>query len=173
MKADLREIYGAPTRAISEAAIEVLAEKCGAKYEKAVARLTKDRDAFVDFPAEHWDHLRTSSAIESLFATVRHRTVRTKGSLSAMTAKLMVFKLVTTAVKTWGDSIEGRKPVAESRPRRQTPKRHRSYLNANSQRRLIDLVAQSPAYLHSVPCSLDDVGAFRETACHSGTSPDR
>ena len=76
MKADLREIYGAPTRAIAEAAIDVFAEKYGA-------------------------HLRTSNPIESVFATVRHRTVRTKGSLSAMTAKLMVFKLVTAAAKTW------------------------------------------------------------------------
>jgi putative transposase len=56
---------------------------------------------FFDFPAEHWDHLRTSNPIESVFATVRHRTVRTKGSLSATTAKLMVFKLVTAAAKTW------------------------------------------------------------------------
>jgi hypothetical protein len=39
--------------------------------------------AFFDFPAEHWDHLRTSNPIESVFATVRHRTVRTKGALSA------------------------------------------------------------------------------------------
>jgi putative transposase len=104
MKADLREIYGAPTRAIAEAAIDVFAEKYGAKYEKAVACLIKDREAllaFFDFPAEHWDHLRTSNPIESVFATVRHRTVRTKGSLSAMTAKLMVFKLVTAAAKTW------------------------------------------------------------------------
>ena len=58
--------------------------------------LTKDRDAllaFFDFPAEHWDHLRTSNPVESVFAIVRHRTVRTKGSLSATTAKLVVFKL--------------------------------------------------------------------------------
>jgi len=55
----------------------------------------------VDFPAEHWDHLRTSNPIESVFATVRHRTVRTKGALSAKTAKLMVFKLVNAAAKTW------------------------------------------------------------------------
>jgi putative transposase len=104
MKADLREIYGAPTRAAAEAAIEVFADKYGAKYDKAVACLTKDRDAllaFFDFPGEHWDHLRTSNPIESVFATVRHRTVRTKGSLSATTAKLMVFKLVTAAAKTW------------------------------------------------------------------------
>ena len=66
--------------------------------------LTKDRDAlltFYDFPAEHWDHLRTSNPIESVFATVRHRTVRTKGALSQDTARLMVFKLVMTAAKTW------------------------------------------------------------------------
>jgi putative transposase len=52
-------------------------------------------------PCRAWDHLRTSNPIESVFATVRHRTVRTKGSLSATTAKLMVFKLVTAAAKTW------------------------------------------------------------------------
>ena len=104
MKADLREIYGAPTRAAAEAAIDVFADKYAAKYDKAVACLTKDREAllaFFDFPAEHWDHLRTSNPIESVFATVRHRTVRTRGALSAKTAKLMVFKLVNAAAKTW------------------------------------------------------------------------
>jgi putative transposase len=104
MKADLREIHGASTRAEAEAAIDVFAEKYAARYEQAVACLTKDREAllaFFDFPAEHWDHLRTSNPIESVFATVRHRTVRTKGALSAKTAKLMVFKLVTAAAKTW------------------------------------------------------------------------
>ena len=104
MKVDLREIYGAPTRAAAEAAIDVFADKYHAKYDKAVACLTKDREAliaFFDFPAEHWDHLRTSNPIESVFATVRHRTVRTKGALSAHTAKLMVFKLVNAAAKTW------------------------------------------------------------------------
>src|SRR6202034_2728820 len=104
MKADLREIYGAPTRPTAETAINVFAEKYGAKYDKAVVCLTKDREAllaFFDFPAEHWDHLRTSNPIESVFATVRHRTVRTKGSLSAMTATLMVFKLVNAAARTW------------------------------------------------------------------------
>jgi transposase-like protein len=104
MKLDLREIYGAPTRAAAEAAIDLFADKYGAKYDKAVACLTKDREAllaFFDFPAEHWDHLRTSNPIESVFATVRHRTVRTKGSLSQRTARLMVFKLVSAAAKTW------------------------------------------------------------------------
>ena len=103
-KADLREIWMAPDRATAEAAIATFAEKYGAKYEKAVARLVKDREApltFHDFPAEHRDHLRTANPIESVFATVRHRTVRTKGALSQDTARLMVFKLVMAAAKTW------------------------------------------------------------------------
>jgi transposase-like protein len=103
-KQDLREIWQAPDRATAETAIATFAEKYGAKYEKAITCLTKDRDAllpFYDFPAEHWDHLRTANPIESVFATVRHRTVRTKGALSQDTARLMVFKLVMAAAKTW------------------------------------------------------------------------
>lgn len=104
MKADLREVRDAPERASAEAAVAVFKEKYGAKYPKAVDCLIKDREpllAFFDFPAEHWDHLRTANPIESVFATVRHRTVRTKGALSHTTAKLMVFKLVMAAAKTW------------------------------------------------------------------------
>jgi putative transposase len=96
-KADLHEVWQAPDRATAEAAIATFAEKCAAKYEKAVACLLRERDAllsFYDFPAEHWDHLRTSNPVESVFATVRHRTVRTRGALSQDTARLMVFKLV-------------------------------------------------------------------------------
>jgi transposase-like protein len=103
-KRDLREIWQAPDRATAETAMGTFAEKYAAKYEKAVTCLTKDRDAlltFYDFPAEHWDHLRTSNPIESVFATVRHRTVRSKGALSQDTARLMVFKLVMAAAKTW------------------------------------------------------------------------
>jgi transposase-like protein len=103
-KADLREVWMAPDRTTAATAIETFAEKYGAKYEKAVTCLLKDRNTlltFYDFPAEHWDHLRTSNPIESVFATVRHRTVRTKGALSQDTARLMVFKLVMAAAKTW------------------------------------------------------------------------
>src|SRR4051794_270549 len=103
-KTDLRQIWAAPDRATANTAIATFAEKYGAKYDKAVTCLTKDRDkllTFYDFPAEHWDHLRTSNPIESVFATVRHRTVRTKGALSQATARMMVFKLVMTAAKTW------------------------------------------------------------------------
>ena len=103
-KVDLMEIWNAPDRATAEAALNVFAHKYRAKYGPAVTCLTKDRDAllaFFDFPAEHWQHLRTTNPIESVFATVRHRTVRTKGCLSHGTALVMVFKLVTAASQTW------------------------------------------------------------------------
>lgn len=104
VKSDLNDICRAPDREKAIAALETFVEKYGTKYAKAVDRLTKDREAllaFFDFPAEHWDHLRTTNPIESVFATVRHRTVRTKGTLSQQTAKLMVFKLVMASAKTW------------------------------------------------------------------------
>ena len=94
----------AETKADAIAAFDAFAASYQPKYEKATECLVKDRDAllaFYDFPAEHWDHLRTTNPIESVFATVRHRTVRTKGSLSSTTARLMVFKLVIAASKTW------------------------------------------------------------------------
>jgi transposase-like protein len=79
-------------------------KKYAPKYDKAVECLLKDREAlltFFDFPAEHWVHPRTSNPIESVFATVRHRTVRMKGALSRDTARVMVFKLVMAAAKSW------------------------------------------------------------------------
>jgi transposase-like protein len=104
VKSDLRDIWQAETRTAAEAAMDTFAEKYRTKYDKAIACLVKDREAllsFFDFPAEHWDHLRTANPIESVFATVRHRTVRTKGALSQRTAKLMVFTLVRAASKKW------------------------------------------------------------------------
>src|SRR3954468_5549473 len=74
------------------------------KFKEASACLEKDRQAllaFYDFPAEHWKYLRTSNPIESTFATVRHRTIRSKGCLSNKTALAMVFKLVDAAQKSW------------------------------------------------------------------------
>jgi putative transposase len=56
---------------------------------------------FYDFPAEHWKHLRTTNPIESTFAAVRHRTIRSKGCLSNRTALAMVFKLVEAAQRSW------------------------------------------------------------------------
>ena len=122
---DLREIWLAPDRLTAEAAIATFEAKYVPKYERAVACLLKDREAlltFYDFPAEHWDHLRSSNPIESVFATVRHRTVRTKGALSQETAKLMVFKLVMVAAKTWR-RLKG-KSVAEGNQWHQVQRRH-------------------------------------------------
>jgi transposase-like protein len=101
---DLQDIHHAETKTAALVAIKVFTEKYEIKYGPAVACLTKDAEAmltFFDFPAEHWDHLRTSNPVESVFATVRHRTVRTKGALSQKTVKLMVFTLVRAASKTW------------------------------------------------------------------------
>lgn len=91
-------------RATAEAAVGTFADKYAPKYQRAVDCLVKDRAAllaFFDFPADHWDHLRTANPIERVFATVRHRTVRTKGALSQNTARLMVFKLTMAASKSW------------------------------------------------------------------------
>ena len=103
-KRGLQEIWMAETRADAVAAFDAFIAAYQLKYEKAAECLEKDRDAllaFYDFPAEHWKHLRTSNPIESTFATVRHRTIRSKGCLSNTTALAMVFKLVDAAQKTW------------------------------------------------------------------------
>ncbi len=94
----------AETKKDAVVAFEAFAETYEVKYEKAVDCLTKDRDvllAFYDFPAEHWKHLRTTNPIESTFATVRHRTIRSNGCLSNRTALAMVVKIVEAAQKTW------------------------------------------------------------------------
>jgi transposase-like protein len=103
-KTALHAIWMAETKAAAEAALDHFADVYRAKYDKAVDCLIKDRAellAFYDFPAEHWKHLRTSNPIESTFATVRHRTTRSKGCLSNKTALAMVFKLADAAQKTW------------------------------------------------------------------------
>ena len=103
-KRSLQEIWMAETKKDALVAFDAFVETWSPKYEKAVECLTKDRDAllaFYDFPAEHWKHLRTSNPIESSFATVRHRTVRSKGCLSNKTALAMIYKLVEAAEKNW------------------------------------------------------------------------
>ena len=94
----------AETSKDAEAAFDAFIAAYQLKYDKAAECLAKDRQAllaFYDFPAEHWKHLRTSNPIESTFATVRHRTIRSKGCLSNKTALAMVFKLVDAAQKNW------------------------------------------------------------------------
>jgi len=103
-KRALQDIWMAQTRKDAEAAFDEFIESYGVKYEKAVECLSKDREpllAFYDFPAEHWKHLRTTNPIESTFATVRHRMVRSRGCLSNKTALAMIFKLAQAAEKSW------------------------------------------------------------------------
>jgi putative transposase len=103
-KRALEEIWMAETKKDALVAFDAFVEIYDIKYEKAVECLTKDRDAllaFYDFPAEHWKHLRTSNPVESTFATVRHRTIRSKGCLSNKTALAMVFKIAQAAAKHW------------------------------------------------------------------------
>jgi putative transposase len=103
-KADLQAIWMAPTRREAHQAFDRFIATYQAKYPKATDKLVKDREAllaFYDFPAEHWQHLRTTNPIESTFATVRHRTTRTKNCLSRSTFLGLAFKLVQEAEKSW------------------------------------------------------------------------
>jgi putative transposase len=103
-KRALQDIWMAETKIDANAAFDAFVATYSIKYDKAVGCLAKDREAllaFYDFPAEHWKHLRTTNPIESTFATVRHRTVRSKGCLSNRTAIAMIFKLAQAAEKSW------------------------------------------------------------------------
>jgi len=103
-KRALQEIWMAETKNDALMAFDAFVETWSIKYDRAVDCLIKDRDAllaFYEFPAEHWKHLRTTNVIESSFATVRHRTVRSKGCLSNKTALAMIFKLAEAAEKSW------------------------------------------------------------------------
>ena len=103
-KAGLWEIWKAETKAHAEKAFDRFVRDFGAKYPKAVAKRVKDRAAllaFYDFPAEHWVPIRTTNPIESSFATIRHRTTRTKNCVSRNTLLGLVFQLALTAEQSW------------------------------------------------------------------------
>jgi len=115
----LHEIYLAPSRSEADKGFELFLRTFEAKYPKATECLAKDRQAllaFYAFPAEHWPHIRTTNVIESVFATVRLRTEKTKGSGTREACLTMVFKLMESAGKHWrglnrsallGDVIKG------------------------------------------------------------------
>ncbi len=114
-KGHLQDIWMAETKAEAEKAFDFFIQAYGVKYDRAVERLIKDRErllAFYDFPAEHWKHIRTTNPIESTFATVRLRTVKTKGCLSRKTALAMVFKLILSARRKWR-KLNGSNQLAE------------------------------------------------------------
>jgi putative transposase len=103
-KAALHEIWMAETKANAQTAFDQFVASYGAKYPKATECLAKDREAllaFYKFPAEHWIHIRSSNVIESSFATVRHRTDRTKGCLTRDGMLAMIYKLGQSAERNW------------------------------------------------------------------------
>jgi putative transposase len=103
-KKALAEIYSAEDKEHARAAAKAFAAEYGAKWPKAVAKITDDLDvllAFYDFPAEHWIHLRTTNPIESTFATVRLRQRVTKGPGSRAAGVAMAFKLIQAAQTRW------------------------------------------------------------------------
>jgi putative transposase len=103
-KKALAEIWGAEDKDHALAAVKAFGATYGAKFPKAVAKITDDLDqllAFYHYPAEHWVHLRTTNPIESTFATVRHRTKVTKGPGSRAAGLAMAFKLIESAQDHW------------------------------------------------------------------------
>ncbi len=103
-KSALHEIWQAATREDAEQAFDRFIATYEAKYPKATGCLAKDRDVlmtFYDFPATHWQHLRTTNPIESTFATIRHRTARTKGCVTRDSLLHMMFKLGQCAEQNW------------------------------------------------------------------------
>ena len=103
-KQALHNIWQAATQAEAEKAFDLFIRTYEAKYPKATLCLQKDHEelmAFYDFPAQHWQSIRTSNPIESAFATIRHRTKRSKGCLTRDGMLHMMFKLGQCAEKNW------------------------------------------------------------------------
>ena len=104
IKEALHDIWQAETRASAYKAFDSTIRRFDAKYPGVMQCLAKDKDsllAFYDFPAMHWQHIRTTNPIESVFATVRLRTNKTKNCGSRQTTLAMAFKLLITAKKKW------------------------------------------------------------------------
>jgi putative transposase len=103
-KEQLHEIMYAPDRESALEEIDVFQKEYGQRYAKAVETLVKDQDrmlTFLDFPAEHWLHLRTTNPIESTFATVKARTKKTKGAGSRKAGLAMAWRLLMAAQDRW------------------------------------------------------------------------
>jgi len=103
-KANLQQIWMAPTREEAQKSFDAFINLYEAKYPKATQCLAKDREillTFYDFPAEHWIHIRTTNPIESTFSTVRLRTDKVRSCFSSKTVVTMAFKLCQCAQKRW------------------------------------------------------------------------
>ena len=121
VKEALQDIWMAETKDDAEKAFKSCVKRFEAKYPKSMECLEKSKESllnFYDFPAEHWGHIRTTNPIESVFASVRLRTTKTKNCGSRKTTLAMAFKLMQSAQKRWhrlrgykllADVIEGTK----------------------------------------------------------------
>lgn len=92
----------AETKTEALKAFDLFIENHKDKYPKVAECLLKDQLellTFHDFPAAHWQSIRTTNPIESTFATIRHRTKCSKGCLSSDTMLHMMFKLGLCAEK--------------------------------------------------------------------------
>lgn len=104
VKEALHNIWQAETREKAYSAFDNCIKRFSPKYPKAMQCLEKDKDsmlAFYDYPAENWQHIRTTNPVESVFATVRLRTAKTKNCGSRTTTLTMMFKLMEVAQKKW------------------------------------------------------------------------
>ena len=114
-KKHVQDIWMANTREDAQQAFDDFITLYNDKYHKAVECLKKDREtllSFYDFPAQHWHHIRTTNPIESMFATVKLRTAKTRGCLSRKTGMAMVYKLAMAAEGRW-PRIRGSKYAGE------------------------------------------------------------
>lgn len=114
-KAHLNEIVMGESRAAADQAFDRFLLSYEAKYPKATECLAKDREVlltFYDFPAPHWEHIRTTNPIESTFSTVKLRTAKTRGCVSRAGMLAMVFKLTKTAEQKWR-TLKGYKLLAQ------------------------------------------------------------
>ncbi|GJM64717.1 hypothetical protein PEDI_56860 [Persicobacter diffluens] len=112
-KDKIHQIWMAETKDEADKAFDLFIDTYEAKYPKAAICLQKDRDEllnFYDFPAEHWQSIRTTNPIESAFGTIRHRTKRSKGCLDRDGMLHMIFKLGMCAEKNW-NRIRGYKTI--------------------------------------------------------------
>src|SRR3954453_11243911 len=103
-KKALAEIWNAEDKQHALDAVPSFKTAYGAKFGKAVAKITDDLErllAFYDYPAEHWILWRTTNPIESTFATGRHRTKITRGPGSRAAGLAMAFKLIEAAQDRW------------------------------------------------------------------------
>jgi putative transposase len=101
----LREIAEAPTRAACERLRDAYVAGLQAQGETHAAdcmlRDWEDFVRFYAFPKEHWQHLRTSNPIESIFAGVRLRTDAAKRLRSRENVLYLVFKLIERLSQNW------------------------------------------------------------------------